>query len=271
VSDTGISSSDGITRDDTPTFTGTATQGSMVFLFALPAGLPPSGRVAIGQAVVGSDARFGITAPPLADGSYAIDAEVIGANGVSGQGRSLGTVVIDTTAPRINGVALSPRTGTVLITYHDQGSGVLSSAASNLDNYRLFRLANANTLKRVSLTTVKPGASQSYSLIVNNSRPIAKGQLILAISSAGISDAAGNVLDGEFNNNLRSGDGHPGGNFFGNFQTNGRANSNPRPVKLRTAALRKKLTSVFGPTGPPVQVDAAGAGGYPPQRLVGQV
>jgi hypothetical protein len=163
--------------------------------------------------------------------------------------------VIDTTAPRISGVELSPRTGTILITYEDQGSGVVSSAAASRDNYRLFRVANPNTLKGVPLTAVKPGSPQSYTLIVGNGKPIAKTQLILAISSAGVSDAAGNVLDGEFNSTLPSGDGHPGGNFFGSFQTNGRASSGPRPVKLRTAAL-KKLISAFGPTGPLVQVHA---------------
>ena len=73
ASDTGTSSSDG-TNDNEPNFTGTATSGSAVTLFALATG-SLANAVSIGQEVVSAAGTWSFTpSSPLADGLYVITA-----------------------------------------------------------------------------------------------------------------------------------------------------------------------------------------------------
>ncbi|HYN99437.1 MAG TPA: Ig-like domain-containing protein, partial [Actinomycetota bacterium] len=88
-SDSGISASDNLTNDTTPTFSGTADAGSTVNVYA---GVSPAGN---GPATGGS---YNITASVLAPGAYAVTATATDAAGnVSGASAGL-NVTVDTSA-----------------------------------------------------------------------------------------------------------------------------------------------------------------------------
>src|SRR5262249_36477124 len=78
-SDTGISQTDGITRDNTPTFLGTAGPGAIVALLATPLGGGTS--LPLGRAVTDAAGNWGIDAPLIRDGSYQISASAVGEDG----------------------------------------------------------------------------------------------------------------------------------------------------------------------------------------------
>ncbi|MDP3515768.1 MAG: Ig-like domain-containing protein, partial [Pseudohongiella sp.] len=93
ASDTGSSSTDNITSDNTPTFTGSGgTSGDTVTLFA--------NGTQVGTAVVDGSGNWSITSSTLTDGSYSITAKYTDpAGNQSAASTALTPVVIDTTAP----------------------------------------------------------------------------------------------------------------------------------------------------------------------------
>jgi hypothetical protein len=99
-SDTGVSSSDGITRDNTPTFMGTAPAGSTVTVYA-------NAKV-LGQTVALSDGTWSFTVThAMSDGKYDIAARVTDSDGrVSGMSGSA-RIVVDTAAPKVSAAAVA--------------------------------------------------------------------------------------------------------------------------------------------------------------------
>jgi len=98
ASDTGLSSSDGITRDATPTFTGSAAApNSTIALFA--------GSREIGRAATDASGNWSVNVSDAnkftADGSYAITSRPVSGAGVLGTASESTQLVIDTTAPRL--------------------------------------------------------------------------------------------------------------------------------------------------------------------------
>jgi type VI secretion system Hcp family effector len=117
VSDTGSSSTDGITNDTTPTLTGTAEIGAAVNVFN---DLQP-----LGTATRDTPTTWTFASPPLSPGRYAFTLFVTDAAGNSSQGSSSTFVVVDTTGPSPAIAALSPtsdRSPTVLVAAADPGS-----------------------------------------------------------------------------------------------------------------------------------------------------
>jgi Ca2+-binding RTX toxin-like protein len=90
ASDTGISSTDNLTKLTTPTLVGTAIAGSTVRLF--------DGTTLAGSATADAGGNWSITTPVLADGSHVFTATDTTANGTSAASGAL-TVKIDTAAP----------------------------------------------------------------------------------------------------------------------------------------------------------------------------
>src|SRR5439155_1428427 len=88
ASDSGASSSDDITSDSTPSFAGTAENGSSVQLFV----------DGVGDST-GSASPYSITASPLLDGTYAVTARATDTAGNTSAASGSLSVTIDTTAP----------------------------------------------------------------------------------------------------------------------------------------------------------------------------
>lgn len=100
ASDTGVSSTDDLTKDNTPTFTGSAEAGATVKIF--------DGPTQVGSGIATGAGTYSVTASSLADGSHTISSTATDAAGnASGSSGTL-TVVIDATAPAITDVVLAP-------------------------------------------------------------------------------------------------------------------------------------------------------------------
>ena len=117
ATDTGVSNSDNITNDSTPTFTGTGIVGDAVTLF--------DGATAIGSAVVGAGGTYSITSARLADGTHSISAEQTDALGDSSALSGALSVEVDTNAPKVAKTGFSEHTITGTFSDPD-GSGVVS-------------------------------------------------------------------------------------------------------------------------------------------------
>jgi hypothetical protein len=90
--DTGSSSSDGITKINTPQFTGFAEPNSTITLY--------NGAMAVGTGTTNGSGTFTATiSPALADGTYTITARATDAANNTGPASAGKTITVDTTAP----------------------------------------------------------------------------------------------------------------------------------------------------------------------------
>ena len=89
-SDTGLSNTDRITQDTTPTFTGTATPNRTVQIRA-------NGNI-VGTAVAAGDGSYSVTTSPLANGAYTITTTVTDGQAVSAPSPAI-TIRVDTVPP----------------------------------------------------------------------------------------------------------------------------------------------------------------------------
>ncbi|WP_239231470.1 DUF4347 domain-containing protein, partial [Comamonas aquatica] len=94
ASDTGLSSSDNITRDTTPTFKGTAEAGSRVTLY------DSYGTTVLGEATA-TGGNWAITSTTLAEGTYSIKVTATDTAGNVSEASAGLLVTIDTTAPTL--------------------------------------------------------------------------------------------------------------------------------------------------------------------------
>jgi len=131
-SDSGVSASDDITNDNTPTFDGTATDVATVNIYA-------DGNL-VGSAPVGGGGAWSATASALADGARVITATIVDADGDESPLSGPLTVTIDTVAPAQPG-AMDLQTAS--------DSGV--SGTDNITNINtpVFDLASTDTYHRV--------------------------------------------------------------------------------------------------------------------------
>ena len=92
-SDTGVSSTDGITNNNKPTFTGTGAAGSTVTLYA--------GSQKLGTTQASSKGKWTFTvSTALGDGTYSVTATATDSNGNTSSASGAEKVVIDTVAPK---------------------------------------------------------------------------------------------------------------------------------------------------------------------------
>jgi hypothetical protein len=130
-SDTGVSHSDGITNDNTPTFTGTAPAGTTVTLYA--------NSTMLGTTTAASSGGVWSFTPvsPLADGTYSITATATQGGSTSPASGSL-TVVIDTTPPTVKFTSLpSSSSSSTTATFAFNASDSVTPAASLVLSYTL--------------------------------------------------------------------------------------------------------------------------------------
>ena len=138
ASDTGVSHTDRITGDSTPTYSGTAPAGLEVRLMAQRDG--QATPVAVGMTRADSAGHFAVTSVQLADGFYHFFAEAFGRDGRSTGRVAVGDLLIDTVAPRITGARLGPQAGQIVVSYHDDASGLEASSVLTAANYAVSRL-----------------------------------------------------------------------------------------------------------------------------------
>jgi hypothetical protein len=219
---TGLIGPPAATSVNNPTVTGTAPAGTTIKLFAQASNQSTPSQ--IGQTTANSNGQWSITAgTPLADGTYVFSMNVVSSDG-SVLPSTLGTVVIDTTAPDVTAVTYNKKTGQVSITFQDSGpSGFDLSSLRNLANYaaRTGKSARSRAYQIGGLTISPGSASSSTETVTFNLVAAGKSKRVmhppksfyLTIHSGGVRNAAGDALSGAFNNALPSGNGHAGGDF----------------------------------------------------------
>ena len=197
VSDTGISSTDNVTSNNTPTITGTAEANSTVKLY------DTNGTTELGSAVANGSGNWSITSSALTDGIHILTAKATDAAGNTSVASSGLTVTIDTIAPTqtVASATLSDDTGIsndfITKTASQTVSGTLSANLSSgetvyvsLDNGVNWSAATAsvgsntwslagqtltgsNTLKvKVTDTAGNDGSIYSQAYVLDTTAPI---------------------------------------------------------------------------------------------------
>jgi hypothetical protein len=250
-----VSSSDGITNNNQPTFTGTATPGTTITLVAFPAGA--SNGTNIGQTVATSSDTWSITpSQPLADGSYIIDATASGTAVATSVIQLLpsgtaGPLVIDTVSPTINDVTINPPSGTLTFNLAGHQAGLDTAELLNPATYLVIG-PNGKRDTHLALALV-PGAAAgttNLQMTLDGGRALRRGRYAVSIRSAALADNAGNGLNGTLYFGFPSGSGTTVGNFLMTFETDGISATMPRlPASIVAgdarylALLRKALRS----------------------------
>jgi hypothetical protein len=173
ASDSGISSTDNVTNDNTPTFTGTAEAGSTVTIFA--------NGVNVGSGVA-AGGSYSITTSALANNTFNINATATNGSGSGPLSGSL-SVTIDTVAP------VAPSTPDL--------ANASDSGSSNSDNYTNITTptftgtAEANSLVQIFVD----GIGNNTGAAAGGAYSIATAALASGVRSitARASDTAGNV------------------------------------------------------------------------------
>lgn len=183
VSDTGISDSDGITANDTPTFTGTGENGVTVELLDASDNLLGTGQVANGVWSIGSGT--------LAEGTYAVRARYTDVVGNTFESAAT-SITVDTTAPGVNNdsgsIDLRAAPGTITnVLANDTGAAIIHSVAGSGGNVGT-PVAGSNgglfTIAANGAVTFNPG---------NDFQALKSGETAQTTLDFMVGDAAGNT------------------------------------------------------------------------------
>lgn len=225
VSDTGPSNTDGVTSNNQPTLQGTAEPFAQVRLFAQRSDV--SEPVALGQVAAGPDGSWRTTISPLADGEYTLSAVQIPAGGFPRPAAVLGRFVIDTAAPRVIGLTYRRPSGLIDVVYRDDLSGLARTSLVDPLNYTLIgppvRRVPPSSRPQSLNVTILPSDPAAVRVQIPAGLRGRRGASRLRIISGpvngvnGVTDSAGNALDGEYRGSVPSGDGLPGGHFVAPF------------------------------------------------------
>ncbi|HWE38408.1 MAG TPA: Ig-like domain-containing protein [Isosphaeraceae bacterium] len=225
-----------VTNDRNPTLSGTATQYSVVQVFGQRAG--DGAPRLLGQTEADPGGAWALTVGPLADGIYRITESMTDPSGFPLTPTDLfPALVVDTSAPRVAAFSVNAPASQVTVVFQDAGAGLNPVVLKNPAAYTLVSRHSPRGVNP-STVTLDPSVSGDYTtaVAVTLTFPGLKpgpGHSTLGVTSggpSGISDAAGNALDGEFTGIFPSGDGNPGGNFLANFNAPGRpAPARPAP------------------------------------------
>lgn len=176
-SDTGTSSTDNITNDNTPTFTGTAEAGSTVALY--------SGSSLVGTTTA-TGGNWSITTSALSNGSYTITAKATDVAGNVSAASSGINVIIDTTSPTLaitsNASSLKVNeTATITFTFSEDPGATFTWNGSAGDV-----TVSGGTLSAISGTGLTRTATFTPTANTNN------GTASISVAAASYTDVAGN-------------------------------------------------------------------------------
>jgi len=183
-SDTGTSSSDGITNDKTLILSGTADAGATITVYL--------GGSSIGTTTADSTGAwtFDYTGTTLSDATYSFTA--IATVGSSNSATSSAySVTVDTTAPAASSIVRSnPSTATITVTTTSVTFKVtFGEAVSGVDTSD-FALTTTGTVAG-TIASVTAESTTVYDVVVSSISGI--GTLQLGLNSGGIADTAGNT------------------------------------------------------------------------------
>lgn len=178
LSDGGISDTDNITADTTPTYEGTAEDGALVTLYH-------SDTVAIGSATA-SGGNWSITADPLTSGDYTIKASAVDIAGNTSALSGGLNVSIDQTKPSVNSV--SPIDGTINLL---GDTNIIISFDDDLGTALGTVTLNGTTYTDGSNCTISISGDQ---VTLNPSGNLSTGTYT-GISVTGFEDRAGNSMN----------------------------------------------------------------------------
>lgn len=218
-SDTGISNSDNVTSDTSPTFNGTAEANSTVTLY------DTDGTTVLGTTTADSSGNWTITASTLAGGSHTLTVKAKDAAGNESGASSSLSVTIDTTAPNaptgldvlagsdsgtsntdnitsnntptVSGAGAEP--GSTVTLYDTNGTTVLGTAtADSSGNWSVTTSALADgthtlTAKVTDTAGNVGAASSSLTVTIDSTAPVASGTPVLASGSDSGASNADNI------------------------------------------------------------------------------
>ncbi len=248
-SDSGVSQSDKITNIVQPVFSGTSEPGTIIKLYAAKDG---ANNTLVGTGVAGADGAWSIRSSPLVDGAYLVTATATDPDApteVTGPVVLLGGVdpsrpalVIDTVGPVITEVIFRRALGKIIIAFQDFGGGITTANINDGINYSFTQYAKAsfppNLVTSFSVlqntTTHNP---IEMDLFINHGHPLRSGRYILNVKSSGITDIAGNHLDGAFYGYLPTGNHKPGVDFQALLISNRSATFAPLPTTTSATPL----------------------------------
>jgi hypothetical protein len=235
ASDSGASSTDGITNVVQPSFFGlTDSPGASIAIIATPASGAPFLLAATQADNAGAWSATSNAA--LGDGSYTITVYASDRFDSTNVVTSTLTtpLVIDTVGPKVVNTVFTPKGGYVAVTYQDYGgannagSGVNLSTVQDPSNYTFVFISSPVKGYRpparwlVGPITTTPGSTtgpQEAVVLINGGKAIRGGVYQLKVASAsttargGVQDLAGNALDGDFYGTFPSGNNAGGGDF----------------------------------------------------------
>ena len=188
ASDTGISSSDNITKDLTPTFTGTATPGHRVQLLA-------DGAVVAERTVPGSGS-FSIDSPAVVDRYTAQTVRftlvAVAPSGAKSAPSAAVDVTLDTDRPLVTGGALVGSAATAFAYSFSEQQIVVAPGSSASD----FFVTSTTTGRSYSVASLSAG---NGTLTATFASALPRGEYVIRAANTTVEDLAGNVL----NNSLR--------------------------------------------------------------------
>ena len=163
ASDTGTSATDNITKDNTPTFTGTALAGSTVTIY--------DGSTAVGSAIATAGGTYSITTSALSDGTHSITAQATDTGGHTSAASGNLSVDIDTTAP--NAPTSLAHSGSNTVSWNAASD---NSGGSGIDHYLYQVNSGTQTSPTGSYTSTtgttgtwtNPTGSQGWTLFVES-------------------------------------------------------------------------------------------------------
>ena len=237
MSDTGISDTDHITKDNSPTYRGTAPALFEVRLFGRPQGSSTTPTL-LGTTTADISGNWAITSSTLPDGVYDITAASYYANGISTGVVNGGPITIDTVGPTVVAATLNLRTGQVSVTYTDDRSGMEQGSISNPLNYNFgvlhIKAAAPILIRSVrALPTLSPTSPQTVLIDVSGGMKLLSHTYVFGILTGGVVDVAGNGLSGNFDGSFPSGQGSKvASDFKAQFNPTSQVFANALPTLL---------------------------------------
>jgi hypothetical protein len=228
LSDTGVSSTDGITAINHPSFFGTAMKYAVIQFYGRRT--DQAQPILLGQAVADATGAWNFSVGALPDGTYNFTVAQIPTNGPPTQMALLTpvNVIIDTVAPTAVSTVAHPSNGWVTIVFKDNLSGLDRSAIANPANYALV-LSRTLRIHPKSATivpsaTVAPNDPVAVTLQFS---ALPRHRTVDTIALGGITDLAGNGLATQY------------------VHAPAAVGGDPRPSSSRPAArLRNKMLRV---------------------------
>ncbi|MFO0890758.1 MAG: Ig-like domain-containing protein [Isosphaeraceae bacterium] len=242
--DKGVWNDDHVTNNRHPAFEGTAQPGTTVRLYARSS--DGQGLTLIAQTASNRRGEWQAQARALPDGAYSILVSIRPA----GRGQrysppvplypftdqvkstaprpNTSYLVIDTIAPRVTGLKLSPQQREIDVEFQDLGGsgfffwepiypGPTNPACEEFvagPNASVKRPHTANELGNYIIGDERPlSPNDPYGVTISLWDGAPPPYFLRYFSKWGVYDVAGNALDGEYHGQFPSGDGHSGGDF----------------------------------------------------------